>query len=88
MHMGNYDAAVEDFRQALDHADSELSNSDRGALREELQKAEDKANAERIKTKNYYSILGVFCYSLNCFDQCPYSCCGTRATEKMYSARY
>jgi DnaJ homolog subfamily C member 7 len=51
MQMENYDAATEDFRQALDQAGPELSEPDRRALCEELRKAEDRAKAERNKTK-------------------------------------
>lgn len=60
MQMENYDAAAEDFKQALLHAGCQLSEADRGALREDLRAAESKANIKRNKPKNYYMILGMF----------------------------
>ena len=86
--MQNYDAATEDFGQALDQAGPELSGSDRRALCEELRKAEDRAKAERSKTKNYYAVLGVFdAYCITLINTLVHAC-GIRATERLYGAGY
>lgn len=55
--MGSFDTAVKDFENALELPNSDLLDSDRKALKEELRQAEAKALSERQKLKNYYAIL-------------------------------
>ncbi|KAI5117336.1 hypothetical protein M0805_001941 [Coniferiporia weirii] len=56
-HLEQYDAAVADFKAAIEQAGNEGSSADETALRTELRKAE--AALKRSKTKDYYKILGV-----------------------------
>lgn len=56
LHLENYEAAVADFKSALEYAASEGSGADERALQTELRKAE--ADLKRSKTKDYYKILG------------------------------
>jgi DnaJ homolog subfamily C member 7 len=56
LHFEKFDAAVGDFRHAIEQAGSEGSEADVRALRGELKKAE--AALKRSKTKDYYKILG------------------------------
>ncbi|KII86051.1 hypothetical protein PLICRDRAFT_114984 [Plicaturopsis crispa FD-325 SS-3] len=57
LHFEKYDAAVGDFKSAIEQARIEGSDADIKALRTELKKAE--ADLKRSKTKDYYKILGV-----------------------------
>ena len=57
LHLENYDAAVADFKSAIEQAGIEGSDADVRALRAELKKAE--VALKRSKTKDYYKILGV-----------------------------
>lgn len=57
LHLENYDAAVTDFKSAIEYAESEGSDADVRALRSELKKAE--VGLKRSKTKDYYKILGM-----------------------------
>lgn len=61
MQIENYDAAVEDFKQALSHAGCQIRDADIQALRQELKNSEEKASLERNKQKNFYTILGTLC---------------------------
>lgn len=56
MHLEKFDAAVADFRSAIEQASLEDSPADARALRDELKKAE--VALKRSKTKDYYKILG------------------------------
>ncbi|KAL5513467.1 hypothetical protein ACEPAH_3866 [Sanghuangporus vaninii] len=57
LRLENYDAAVADFKSALDYAEVEGSAADGRSLRTELRQAE--ADLKRSKTKDYYKILGL-----------------------------
>ncbi|KAI0692557.1 protein prenylyltransferase [Cytidiella melzeri] len=57
LHMEKYDAAIADFKTAIEQADAEGSDGDVKAMKVELKKAE--ADLKRSKTKDYYKILGV-----------------------------
>ncbi|KAJ3530602.1 hypothetical protein NM688_g7685 [Phlebia brevispora] len=57
LHLEKYEAAVGDFKSAIEYAENEGSDSDVRALRSELKKAE--VDLKRSKTKDYYKILGV-----------------------------
>ncbi|KAF7789780.1 hypothetical protein EIP86_000726 [Pleurotus ostreatoroseus] len=57
LHLEMYQEAVNDFKAAIEHAESEGSDADVRALRTELKKAE--LDLKRSKTKDYYKILGV-----------------------------
>jgi DnaJ homolog subfamily C member 7 len=56
LHLEKFDAAVGDFRQAIEQAGFEGTDADVKALKGELKKAE--AALKRSKTKDYYKILG------------------------------
>lgn len=56
LHMEQYDAAIADFKTAMEQADAEGSDADVRALKSELKKAE--VDLKRSKTKDYYKILG------------------------------
>lgn len=56
LHLEKYDAAVSDFKSAIQQAGMEGGDSEVRALRTELKKAE--AALKRSKTKDYYKILG------------------------------
>jgi DnaJ homolog subfamily C member 7 len=59
LHLEKYDAAIADFKSAIQQAQTEGSSTENDvrALRSELKKAE--AALKRSKTKDYYKILGV-----------------------------
>ncbi|GLB41504.1 putative TPR-like protein [Lyophyllum shimeji] len=57
LHLEKYDAAVADFKTAIQNSGGEASDADIRALKTELKKAE--AALKRSKTKDYYKILGV-----------------------------
>lgn len=57
LHMENYDAAIADFKSAIEQAGFENCDADVRALKNELKKAE--VALKRSKTKDYYKILGV-----------------------------
>ncbi|KAL4065936.1 hypothetical protein V8B97DRAFT_1932859 [Scleroderma yunnanense] len=57
LHLDNFDAAVVDFKAAIEHAGGEGADADVRTLRTELKKAE--AALKRSKTKDYYKILGL-----------------------------
>ncbi|RDB27715.1 DnaJ subfamily C member 7 [Hypsizygus marmoreus] len=57
VHLEKYDAAITDFKSAIQQAHSEGSDAEVRALKSELKKAE--AALKRSKTKDYYKILGV-----------------------------
>lgn len=59
IHLEQYDAAIADFKSAIQQAQTEGSATDADvrALKTELKKAE--AALKRSKTKDYYKILGV-----------------------------
>ncbi|KAI0796257.1 protein prenylyltransferase [Irpex lacteus] len=57
LHMEKYDAAIADFKTAMEQAESEGSDADVKALKSDLKKAE--LDLKRSKTKDYYKILGV-----------------------------
>jgi hypothetical protein len=63
LHLEELDAAVGDFRSAIQQAEIEGSDADVRSLRVELKKAE--AALKRSKTKDYYKILGQF--SVSCY---------------------
>ena len=63
LHLENYDAAVSDFKSAIEQAGIEGNDADVRALKGDLRKAE--AALKRSKTKDYYKILGV---SRDCND--------------------
>lgn len=56
LHMEKYDAAISDFRTAMEQAESDGSDADVKALKGELKRAE--LDLKRSKTKDYYKILG------------------------------
>lgn len=56
LHMEKYDAAIADFKTAMEQAESEGSDADVKALKSDLKKAE--LDLKRSKTKDYYKILG------------------------------
>lgn len=58
LHFEKYDAAIGDFRSAIEQAEFESSAADVKTLRAELKKAE--AALKRSKTKDYYKILGEY----------------------------
>ena len=58
LHLEKYQDAVNDFKAAIEHAESEGSDADVRALRTELKKAE--LDLKRSKTKDYYKILGTY----------------------------
>jgi DnaJ family protein C protein 7 len=58
LHLENFDAAVGDFKSAIQQAEVEGCDADARALRSDLKKAE--AALKRSKTKDYYKILGGF----------------------------
>lgn len=58
LHMEKYDAAIADFKTAMEQAESEGSDGDVKALKNEIKKAE--VDLKRSKTKDYYKILGTF----------------------------
>jgi DnaJ homolog subfamily C member 7 len=60
LHMEKYDAAIADFKTAMEQAESEGSDADVKALKTELKKAE--VELKRSKTKDYYKILGMHTY--------------------------
>lgn len=57
LHLEKYEAAVGDFKSAIEYAESEGNDGDVRALRTELKKAE--LDLKRSKTKDYYKILGM-----------------------------
>jgi len=57
LHLEKYDAAIADFKTAIEQAESEGSSADVKALKGDLKKAE--IDQKRSKTKDYYKILGV-----------------------------
>lgn len=57
LHLENYDAAIADFKSAIEQAGFENCDADVRALKGELKKAE--LALKRSKTKDYYKILGV-----------------------------
>ena len=57
LHLEKYDAAIADFRSAMEQAGMEGCETDVRAMRAELKKAE--AALKRSKSKDYYKILGV-----------------------------
>ncbi|KAI0089223.1 hypothetical protein BDY19DRAFT_944755 [Irpex rosettiformis] len=57
LHMEKYDAAIADFKTAIEQAESEGNDGDVKALKVDLKKAE--ADLKRSKTKDYYKILGI-----------------------------
>ncbi|KAI8990397.1 hypothetical protein BD414DRAFT_299017 [Trametes punicea] len=57
LHMEKFDAAIADFKTAIEQAGFEGSDADVRALRAELKKAE--VALKQSKTKDYYKILGV-----------------------------
>jgi DnaJ homolog subfamily C member 7 len=57
LHLEKFDAAIADFKSAVQQAGVEGNDGDVRALRTELKKAE--ADLKRSKTKDYYKILGV-----------------------------
>ena len=63
LHLEKYDAAVSDFKAAIEQAGMEGSDADVRALKGDLRKAE--TALKRSKTKDYYKILGV---SRDCND--------------------
>lgn len=56
LHLEKFDAAVADFKAAVEQAGTEGADGDVRTLRIELKKAE--AALKRSKTKDYYKILG------------------------------
>ena len=56
MHLEKYEAAISDFRTAMEQAESEGNDADVRALKADLKKAE--VDLKRSKTKDYYKILG------------------------------
>ena len=58
LHLEKYEAAISDFRTAMEQAESEGSDADVKALKAELKKAE--VDLKRSKTKDYYKILGTY----------------------------
>lgn len=62
MHLEQYDAAVADFKQAIEQAEMEGNQTETRSLATELKKAE--AALKRSKTKDYYKILGMLCYRM------------------------
>lgn len=56
VHLEKYEAAIQDFKTAIDKAESEGCDADAKALKTELKKAE--VDLKRSKTKDYYKILG------------------------------
>jgi len=56
LHLEKFDAAVGDFKAAVEQAGIEGADGDVRTLRVELKKAE--AALKRSKTKDYYKILG------------------------------
>ena len=57
LHLEQYDAAIADFKSAIEQAGFENCDADVRALKTELKKAE--LALKRSKTKDYYKILGV-----------------------------
>jgi len=58
LHFEKFDAAVGDFRSAMDQARMEGSDADVRSLRQDLKMAE--VALKRSKTKDYYKILGQY----------------------------
>ena len=56
-HLENYDAAVADFKSALEQAENEGRAADTRSLWSEVLQAE--ADLKRSKTKDYYKVLGM-----------------------------
>lgn len=56
LHLEKYEAAISDFKEALEKAKMENNMADVKALQTELRKAE--TALKRSKTKDYYKILG------------------------------
>ncbi|OSD00025.1 protein prenylyltransferase [Trametes coccinea BRFM310] len=57
VHMEKFEAAISDFKSAIEQAELEGSDADVRALKAELKKAE--VALKQSKTKDYYKILGV-----------------------------
>ena len=57
LHLENYEAAVADFKSALELAGIDGNAADERSLQSELRKAE--VDLKRSKTKDYYKILGM-----------------------------
>lgn len=57
LHLEKYEAAIGDFKTAIEQAKSEGCEADAKALQTEMKKAE--VDLKRSKTKDYYKILGV-----------------------------
>ena len=57
LHLEKYETAIQDFKSAIEQAESEGCDGDARALKGELKKAE--LDLKRSKTKDYYKILGV-----------------------------
>lgn len=64
LHLENYDAAVADFKSALEYASIDGNPADERSLQNELRKAE--VDLKRSKTKDYYKILGTLFCILGC----------------------
>ena len=56
LHLEKYEAAIQDFKSAIEQAESEGCDGDAKALKTELRKAE--VDLKRSKSKDYYKILG------------------------------
>jgi DnaJ homolog subfamily C member 7 len=59
LHLEKYEMAIQDFKTAIEQAESEDCGADAKALKTELKKAE--VDLKRSKTKDYYKILGKCC---------------------------
>ena len=57
LHLEKFDAAIADFKSAIEQAGFENCDADARAMKSELRKAE--VALKRSKTKDYYKILGV-----------------------------
>ncbi|RPD77241.1 protein prenylyltransferase [Lentinus tigrinus ALCF2SS1-7] len=57
LHLEKYDAAIADFKSAIEQAGFENCDADVRALKNELKKAE--LDFKRSKSKDYYKILGI-----------------------------
>lgn len=57
LHLEQFDAAIADFKSAIEQAEFESLDADVRALKSELKKAE--VALKRSKSKDYYKILGV-----------------------------
>ena len=85
IHLEKYEAAVSDFKSAIEYAESEGADGDIRALRTELKKAE--VDLKRSKTKDYYKILGRCFLSQRHLTVVLKGCC-CRSPERLYGCRH